>query len=41
MPLPDAHLAELERRRANLAANPDSGRPWDEVYHRLKARYGG
>lgn len=39
--LTDAQFAELERRRANLEANPASGRPWEEVYARLKARYGG
>ncbi len=40
-PLSDAQFAELERRRANLEANPASGRPWEDVYARLKARYGG
>lgn len=40
-PLTDAQFDELERRRASIAANPDSARPWDEVHARLKARYGG
>jgi putative addiction module component (TIGR02574 family) len=40
-PLTDAQLAELDRRRANLAANPESARRWEDVYARLKARYGG
>lgn len=37
----DEEVAELDRRRANLAANPGSARPWAEAYERLKARYGG
>jgi putative addiction module component (TIGR02574 family) len=40
-PLTDAQFEELEWRRKNLAANPDSAQPWDEVHARLKARYGG
>ncbi len=41
VPLTDAQVAELDRRRASLAANPESARPWDEVHARMTARYGG
>lgn len=41
VPLTNEQVAELDRRRTNLAANPESARPWDEVHARLKARYGG
>ncbi|HYH66402.1 MAG TPA: addiction module protein [Urbifossiella sp.] len=40
-PLTDAQFAELERRRANLEANPATGRRWEDVFARLKARSGG
>jgi putative addiction module component (TIGR02574 family) len=39
-PLTQAQLDEIERREAYLEANPDSARPWEEVYERLRARYG-
>lgn len=39
--LTDAQFEELERRRLHLEAHPESARPWDEVYARLKAKYGG
>lgn len=33
LPGPTAEqIAELDRRRANLAADPGSARPWDEAY---------
>lgn len=41
LPVPDWQAEELERRRADLEADPGSARPWDEVYRRLKARYAG
>lgn len=40
-PLTDAQFEELERRRARLEADPSSGRRWEDIYARLKARYGG
>jgi putative addiction module component (TIGR02574 family) len=40
-PLTDAQFEEPERRRLDHEANPGLARPWDEVYARLKARYGG
>ena len=40
-PPPQWMIDELERREAHARANPDSLRPWSEVYARLKARYGG
>lgn len=39
-PLTQWQVDEIERREANLRANPDSARSWEEVYQRLKARYG-
>ena len=39
-PLTQWQFEELERRRKNLEENPDSARPWEEVYQRLRARYG-
>lgn len=40
VPVPDWHIAELERRKARLDANPGTGRTWDEVKQRIRARYG-
>ena len=40
-PIPQWQIEELERREAYLKAHPESVRPWEEVYQRLKARYGG
>jgi putative addiction module component (TIGR02574 family) len=31
---------ELDRRKANLMANPASGLSWDEVKRRIRSRYG-
>ena len=35
VPLSDADRAELERRLASHAANPDAGSTWEEVKARL------
>lgn len=32
---------ELDGRKANLAANPESGLTWDEIVRRARARHGG
>jgi putative addiction module component (TIGR02574 family) len=37
-PLSDMLRSELDRRVAFLDANPDSGRPWQEVKARILAR---
>ena len=29
--IPDWHRTELDRRLADLEANPNSGRPWEDV----------
>ncbi len=31
---------ELERRKANLAANPSSGLTWDEVQRKIRKQHG-
>ena len=31
VPVPDWHRAILDERLADLDANPDAGRPWEEV----------
>jgi putative addiction module component (TIGR02574 family) len=40
VPVPDWQKRELARRKANLATNPASGRPWEEVKLNIRARYG-
>lgn len=35
--VPDSHLAELARRRAEAASRPGEGRPWREVLASPKA----
>ena len=37
-PLSDEQRAELDRRLADLDANPDAGRPWEEVEAEIRAR---
>ena len=37
-PLTDEQRIELDKRLADLDADPNAGRPWDEVYARLKGR---
>lgn len=36
LPLSEAHRAELDRRLADLEADPDAGSPWEEVRARLE-----
>lgn len=38
LPLSEAHRQELDRRLADFEANPDAGRPWEEVRGRLERR---
>lgn len=38
LPLPDEHRLELDRRLADLEANPRAGGPWEEVRSRLARR---
>ena len=38
LPVPAAHRAELDRRLADLEANPDAGRSWEEVRDRLERK---
>ncbi len=37
-PVPDSHLAEIQRRRAAANADPQGSIPWDEVRARLRGR---
>jgi len=38
LPLPEWHLAEIERRLATFAEDGNRGRPVDEVFAELKRR---
>lgn len=38
LPLPEWHLAEIDRRLAAFAEDGDRGRPVDEVFAELKQR---
>ena len=40
LPLHDWQKDELDRRMANLADNPATGRSWEEVKQSVRARYG-
>lgn len=40
LPVPEWQLEELERRKANALANPDSGKSWDEVKRGILNRNG-
>jgi putative addiction module component (TIGR02574 family) len=40
VPVHDWQKDELERRKANLQANPASGLSWEEVKRRVRARHG-
>jgi putative addiction module component (TIGR02574 family) len=35
--IPDWHLAELAKRRAEAQSNPGAGRPWREMHSQLGA----
>ena len=37
-PLTEAQVAELDRRLAELARNPDAGEPWEVVRGRVERR---
>jgi putative addiction module component (TIGR02574 family) len=41
IPVHDWQKDELDRRKANLAANPESALTWDEMVRRVRARHGG
>lgn len=36
--IPDWHVAEIAKRRAEAASNPGAGRPWREVLDQLEAK---
>ncbi len=36
--IPDWHVAELVKRRAEATANPGVGKPWREVLDKLEAK---
>jgi putative addiction module component (TIGR02574 family) len=38
IPLTDAQRAELDRRLAELEANPEAGIPWEEVQASISSR---
>jgi putative addiction module component (TIGR02574 family) len=40
IPVHDWQKEELDRRKANLQANPGSGLTWDEVQRRVRSLYG-
>ena len=40
IPVEDWQVQELERRRANLLANPASGLNWDDVIRRVRSQHG-
>jgi putative addiction module component (TIGR02574 family) len=40
VPVHDWHIEEIERRKANLNANPASALTWEEVQRRVRSRYG-
>ena len=40
VPIHEWQVRELERRKANLQANPASGMSWDEVKRRIRSRHG-
>ena len=41
VPVPDWHREVIDERLADLEANPDAGRPWDEVKRDLSKRSRG
>ena len=40
IPFHDWQKNELDRRKANLEANPNSALSWDEIVRRVRARHG-
>jgi putative addiction module component (TIGR02574 family) len=41
IPVHDWQKDELDRRKANLAASPESALTWEEIVRRVRARHGG
>jgi putative addiction module component (TIGR02574 family) len=41
IPVRDWQKDELDRRKENLAANPESALTWEEIVRRVRARHGG
>jgi putative addiction module component (TIGR02574 family) len=40
VPLTQAQMIELDRRKAAFEANPNSGRSWEDVQRRILERHG-
>jgi putative addiction module component (TIGR02574 family) len=40
IPFHDWQKSELDQRKANLEANPNSALSWDEIVRRVRARHG-
>jgi putative addiction module component (TIGR02574 family) len=40
IPVHDWQKEELDRRKANLVANPAAGLSWEEVKRQVRSRYG-
>ena len=40
IPVDEAQIQELRRRRENLQAHPAAGLTWDEVQKRIRIRHG-
>jgi len=40
-PVPDWHRRVLEKRLAAHEAQPEAGRPWEEVRHAIRSKLGG
>jgi putative addiction module component (TIGR02574 family) len=40
VPLTQAQMIELDRRKAAFEANPSSGRSWEDVQRRILERHG-
>jgi len=38
MPVPESHREELDRRLSAADADPEAGRPWEEVRARLRGQ---
>jgi putative addiction module component (TIGR02574 family) len=38
MPIPESHREELDRRLASADADPNAGRPWEEVLAELRRK---
>jgi putative addiction module component (TIGR02574 family) len=40
VPLTEAHMQELDRRKAAFDANPESGMTWEQVKQSILSRHG-